>query len=166
MESEFSGWGGAHTQNSFSSSSESVVPVWVPIPIQELASEAEWSREEKVSKVAELLKYQQKRHCFIKIHNQKTQPLLVPLVKSYYTSKANKQWYTEKLLTKHGALPSHEVDRLIESQENVLLKTATLAHEQNDIDRPVKKKGRATETQKVKRGRSARSSLFSSIDLE
>ena len=38
------------------SESESVVPVWVPIPIQELASESTWSLEEKKSKVAELLK--------------------------------------------------------------------------------------------------------------
>jgi hypothetical protein len=163
-ESESSTEGRSVGSNRSVSEGESVVPVFVPIPLQELGSEAEWSREEKVSKVAEMLKYQQERHCFIKIHNQKTQPMLVPFVKSYYTSEANKQWYTEKLLTKHGALPSNEVDRLIESQENVLLKTATLAQEQNDSDPPLKKKGRATAPPKVKGGRSARKSLFSKID--
>jgi hypothetical protein len=164
-ESEFSSESRSIGKSRSRSQGESEVPVWVPIPVQELGSEAEWSRDEKVSKIAEILKYQQERHCFIKIHNQKTQPMLVPLVKSYYTSDDNKQWYTERLLTKHGALPGAEVDRLIESQDNALLKIATVSPEQNEADPPLKKKEGASEARKEKRGRSARSSLFSKINL-
>lgn len=164
-ESEFSSESRTVGSSRSSSQGESEVPVWVPIPVQELGSEAEWSREEKVSKIAEMLKYQQERHCFIKIHNEKTQSMLVPFVKPHYTNQANKKWYTEKLLTKHGALPTDEVDRLMESQENALLKTASLSLQPTETDPNPEKKGRATGPRKPNGGQPARKSLFSKIEL-
>ena len=66
---------------------ETEVPVWVPIPVQELGHETEWSREEKLSKIAEMLKCQQQRHCFIKLDTKKVQPMLVPFVRPYLFSE-------------------------------------------------------------------------------
>ena len=73
------------------------------------------------------LKEQFQRHCFIKFHQEETQPLLVPFVKDYYTSPKNIQWYCDKLLLKQKALPPVEVDRLIENRQAGLLKEASLS---------------------------------------
>src|SRR5207302_4822096 len=81
--SDFSSESETHGESHSESSGESQVPVWVPIPRQELTTEAEWTREEKLSKVAQLLKEQMQQHCFIKLDTEKTQPLLVPFVKDY-----------------------------------------------------------------------------------
>jgi hypothetical protein len=103
------------------SDSEVEVPIFVPIPVQELGSETEWSREEKVSRVAQMLKYQQQRHCFIKIDTDKTQPLKVPLVKDPGLSDDFLLEYQSELYSCQGALPAAEVDRLlIESEEQFI----------------------------------------------
>jgi hypothetical protein len=156
-ESEMFTTGGSAGRNQFNSRSESHVPVWVPIPVQELGSEAEWNREEKVSKVAEMLTYQQARHCFVKIHNQKTQPLLVPFVETFHTSQKNKDLYEERLMAKYNALSASEVDVLIKDRERALLNAAST--EPIDVDIVLEK----PRPQPNRRGRSARKTIFDQI---
>jgi hypothetical protein len=103
------------------SESEVEVPVFVPIPVQELASETEWSREEKVSRVAEMLKYQQQRHCFIKLDTEKTQPLKVPFVREFRLPESYLAEYQRKLYDRQGAIRAAEADRLISESERAFL---------------------------------------------
>lgn len=104
------------------SESEVEVPVFVPIPVKELTSETEWSREEKVSRVAQMLKYQQQRHCFIKLDTEGTQPLKVPFVKEFGLPDDYLKEYEQALYSRQGALPAAEADRLItESHQAFLL---------------------------------------------
>lgn len=112
--------------------------VFVPIPIKELGSESEWSREEKLSKIAEMLKYQQQRHCFIKIDNERTQPLRVPDVHTPNVEPETLQEYEIMLYKQQGSLPAEEVDRLIEENEQNFLRRvhSTPARERTQTPRP------------------------------
>lgn len=116
--------GGSSADTWSESEGETTVPVWVPIPIQELGSEAEWSRDEKVSKVAEMLKCQQQRHCYIKLDNEKTQPLKIPFVKDYSHPEENLLEYEQAVYREQGALPANQVDQLIAENEQKFLITA------------------------------------------
>ena len=147
------------------SEGEADVPIFIPVPFQELSSQQYYSIEEQVVELVAALKEQYGRHCFIKIHNQQTQPLLVPFVRQYYTSGKNQAWYCEKQLKKHNALPVAEVDQLLESQERALLKAATSTVGPTD-DPALTKPKLAVAPAKVKRGRSARSGLFSNIKIK
>ena len=131
--------------NSFESEqegeSETEVPIFVPIPIQELGSETEWSREEKVSRVAEMLKCQQQRHCFIKLDTDKTQPLRVPFVRGFGTSTDYLREYEGELYSRQGARGAAEVDRLIDESEQAFLvdlgrpkSPASAAHRPDDVE--------------------------------
>jgi hypothetical protein len=122
--SDFSAAGFATSDSVSETEGETVVPVWVPIPVQELGSEAEWSLEEKRSKVAEMLKTQQQRHCFIKLDTEKTQPLLIPFVRDYSHRPADLLEYEKKVYAAQGALPAAEVDRLIEESATKFLNAA------------------------------------------
>ena len=110
-------------ESEFESEGETEVPVFVPIPVKELASETEWSREEKLSKVAEMLKCQQQRHCFIKL-DQATQPLKVPFVRDYSLSSEFIKEYEREAYKTQKALPAPEVDRLIAENEQKFLEKA------------------------------------------
>lgn len=103
------------------SESEVEVPVFVSIPVRELTNEAEWSRDEKVSRIAEMLKCQQQRHCFIKIDTQKTEPLKVPFVADHYVPAEEVHWYEQQIYSKQGALRAGEVDQLIAESERVFV---------------------------------------------
>jgi hypothetical protein len=96
--------------------SEVEVPIFVPVPVKELGSESEWSREEKVSKVAELLKEQQQRHCFIKLDTERTQPMKIPLVRRYAVGPETLFAYENDVYRAQGALAAGEVDRMIEDR--------------------------------------------------
>jgi hypothetical protein len=126
--SEFSSTGDARSETEFESDAETFgetkVPVFVPIPTKELASESEWSREEKLSKVAEILKHQQQRHCFVKLNLDKTQPLLVPKVKEHYLSPTTLLEYETALYESQGALSAATADRVIAEREQRFLKEA------------------------------------------
>jgi hypothetical protein len=125
--SDFESSGGSSSETWSESEGESIVPVWVPIPVQELGSEAEWSREEKVSKVAEMLKCQQQRHCFIKLDTEKTQPLKVPFVKEYSHSPDYLLEYQQAVYQQQGALPAYQVDQLLIESEQKFLTEAQAA---------------------------------------
>ncbi len=122
--SDFSSSSESRSESETETHGESVVPVWVPIPTEELGSETEWSREEKLSKVAQMLKEQMQRHCFIKLDTEKTQPLCVPFVKDPGLSPQFLAEYEGEVYKAQGALPAPEVDRLIEESRQKFLATA------------------------------------------
>jgi len=103
--------------------SESVadIPIFVPVPFQELSSLQFYTLEEQLIELTAALKEQFQRHCFIKIHQNETQPMLVPYVRNYYTPRRNKRWYEQKLLKQEHALPAPEVDRLLEARDTALI---------------------------------------------
>lgn len=109
FESETEGW------------SETEVPVWVPIPVQELSSESEWSLEEKLSRLAELLKYQHQQHCYIQLNRIKTQPLSVPFVADRLLDPDNLLDYIQRINQYQGALRRSDADRLLLEREQKFL---------------------------------------------
>jgi len=117
LDSESTGWSDSESE----SYSEVEVPVFVPVPVKELTNEVEWSREEKVSRIAEMLKYQQQRHCFLKLDNEKTQPLRVPFVREFGLPDGWFEDYQRELYLRQGALPAAEADRLISESERAFL---------------------------------------------
>jgi hypothetical protein len=135
------------------SESDSVadIPVFVPVPFQELSSVQYYSLDEQLVELTAALKEQYGRHCFIKIQQQKTQPMLVPMVQSYFTSQANKDWYLARQFSRQDALPPADIDRLLESQEQALM----------DAVAPPIEGAKAVAL--AKRRRSARPSLFATI---
>ena len=126
--------GGGRSISESQSEGETAVPVWVPIPVQELSSEAEWTREEKLSKVAEMLKMQQQRHCFIKTDTDKTQPLLVPFVKEFPISQERLGAYEREVHEEQHALEGAVVDRLLQDNQQRFLIAATSHAEVNITD--------------------------------
>lgn len=149
----------------FESTGESEVPVWVPIPVKELTTESEWTREEKVSKVVEMLKYQQERHCFIKLDNEPTQPLRIPFVREYSQSEKSLLEYEEAVFRAQGALLGPDVDLLLDQNETRFLASAAEYHSSQparniDITEVPSKK---TKKQRMPRKSSARESLFAKI---
>jgi len=135
------------------SESDSVadIPIFVPVPFQELSSVQYYSLEEQLVELTAALKEQYGRHCFIKIQQQKTQPMLVPIVQSYFTSQANRDWYIAKQFSRQDALPPADIDRLLEGQEQALIDAAA-----PPTDEPI------AVPQRKRRG-SARQSLFARI---
>src|SRR5205823_3725562 len=92
--------------------SESVadIPIFIPVPFQELSSVQYFSLEEQLHQVTAALKEQFPRHCFIRIQGQETQPLLVPLVPDFYLNEESFQWYRDRKLEEQDSLPAAEVD--------------------------------------------------------
>jgi len=108
-------------ESSANSESEADIPIFEPVPFEELSSLQHYTSEEQLLEFTAALKEQYQRHCFIKIHQQDAQPLLVPFVERFYTSEKNLAWYEEKLLKAADALSPEEVDRMIQSREEDLL---------------------------------------------
>lgn len=149
----------------FESTGESEVPVWVPIPVQELTTESEWTREEKVSKVIEMLKYQQERHCFIKLDNEPTQPLRIPFVREYSQSDKTLLEYEEAVFQAQGALNGPDVDTLLEQSEKRFLASAAEYHSSQPsrvVDAPELSPS-DSKKQRASRKSSARENLFAKI---
>lgn len=117
--SEFSG----QSSGSSWSESESVadIPVFVPVPYQELSSIQYYTPKEQLLELTQALKLQQQHHCFIQLPNQETQPVLVPLVEDFYVSKNNLDWYVQRLARATDALTPEEADQLISQARADLL---------------------------------------------
>jgi len=109
MTSEVSGHHTSYTEFEGESEGEADIPVFVPVPFTELSSVQFYSTEEQLTELTAALKEQFPRHCFVKIHHEKTQPLLVPFLKQFYTSPKNMAWYERKVLAASRALPAAEV---------------------------------------------------------
>jgi hypothetical protein len=118
---------GYSDMDSFSTSESEVdIPIFVPVPFQELSSVQYHSPEEQLTEFAASLKNQFQRHCFIQIGRQETQPMLVPFVEPVTTftySRKNLDSYIQRQHEKQKGLPAEEVDRLLNEQETALLQT-------------------------------------------
>jgi hypothetical protein len=131
--SEFSSQGTSEAESRFKATGETEFPVWVPIPVQEITEE-EWSREEKLSRVAQILITQQDQTAFIKLDTADTQPLMVPFVKDFSHSPDNLLEYEQAVYSSQGALPAGQVDHLLIDSEKKFL---TAAHEALDLRPPI-----------------------------
>ena len=132
--SSSSGYSDAYSDSS--SESEVDIPIFFPVPFQELSSVTYYSLEEQLTELTAALKYQFQRHCFIEIRQQETQPLLVPFVEPVTTfnhSRKNLDWYVEQQHEKQHALPAAEVDRLLTEQEADLLRTIQVARPSEEL---------------------------------
>jgi hypothetical protein len=112
------------TESWSTSESEADIPIFFPVPFQELSSVQYYSTEEQLVELTAALKNQFQRHCFIQIRQQETQPMLVPLVEPVTTfayDRRNLDWYIALQHRRQRALPAAEVDRLLEAQEAALL---------------------------------------------
>ncbi|MDP2895518.1 MAG: hypothetical protein Q8Q12_03035, partial [bacterium] len=135
------GSGSSWSEGDSYSESEADIPIFFPVPFQELSSLQYYSLEEQLTELTRALKEQFPRHCFIRIGND-TEPLLVPRVEQLYTSAKNQQWYLDRLLAAHQALPAAEADHLIAAQETALLQAvADDSEAQPDIPPTEKKRG-------------------------
>jgi hypothetical protein len=122
--SSMSSSGSSSSDSNGESESVADIPVFVPVPFQELSTVQYYSLEEQLTELTAALKEQYARHCFIKIPGEDTEPMLVPKVEQFYTAEKNIRRYEDKLLAKNNALPAAEVDNLIAAQETALLKAA------------------------------------------
>jgi hypothetical protein len=123
MSGHSSSWAESSSDSDSHSESDAVadVPIFIPVPFQELSSIQYFSLEEQLHQMTAALKEQFPRHCFIKIQGQDTQPLLVPMIEQPYTSEDNLLWYRSWQLQQHSALPAAEVDQLLIEQETKFL---------------------------------------------
>ncbi len=99
------------------SEGEADVPIFVPVPFKELSSVQYFSLEEQLTQLTAALKEQFPRHCFIKVHEQATQPMLVPFVRRQYTSAKNFRWYEEKVLARIRARRAADVDHELKAAQ-------------------------------------------------
>jgi hypothetical protein len=126
MSGHSSSWAESSSDSDSYSESDAVadVPIFIPVPFQELSSVQYFSLEEQLHQMTAALKEQFPRHCFIKIQGQDTQPLLVPMIEQPYTSEENLLWYRSWQLEQHSALPAAQVDQLLIQQETKFLEAA------------------------------------------
>ncbi len=119
------------------------MPIMIPVPFQELSSVQYFTTEEQLTQLTAALKEQFKRHCFIKIHEQKTQPMLVPTVQSFFTPKENIQWYEQRLHAQSNAKPAAEVDAAIQKEDSAFTAAFENAPKQDRAPKASSKKSKA-----------------------
>lgn len=96
------------------------VPIYRPVPFEEATQT--YTLEEQKWRMADNLKEQWARHCFIKIGNEKTQPMLVPLVHKPELFKFRLEEYRRKLMEKSPyCLPIEKARAAIEERQQRLL---------------------------------------------
>ena len=120
--SQMSHSGSSYSDTDSETVGEADIPIFRPVPFTELSSIEHYTLDEQLTELTAALKRQFQRHCFIEIHEQEAQPMLVPFVREYYTRPSNQKWYIDKVLAEHQALPAADADRLIEEREAALLK--------------------------------------------
>jgi TraM recognition site of TraD and TraG len=131
-----SGSGYSDMESYSTSESEVDIPIFFPVPFQELSSIQYFSLEEQLTKLTDALKNQFQRHCFIQIRQQETQPMLVPFVEPVTTftqSRKNLDWYIGRQHEKQNARSTDEVDRLLKEQDLALLQMIGSTPEPDDL---------------------------------
>lgn len=113
-ESRSSFQGQSESESYSESYGEADIPVFVPVPYQELSTVQYYTPEEQLLELTQALKLQLQRHCFIKLPEKETQPLLVPFVKDHYVSKVNIERYVNRLFRRSNALLIEEARGLLE----------------------------------------------------
>jgi hypothetical protein len=97
------------------------IPVFVPVPYQELSTVQYYTPDEQLLELTQALKLQQQRHCFVQLPNQETQPVLVPLVKDFYVTKESLDSYVRRLAVKADAITPEEASQWISQAQQDLL---------------------------------------------
>jgi len=118
-----------HAYSDTESSGETEFPVWVPISTQELATESEWSLEEKRSKVAEMLKCQLQRHCFIKLDVGMPCSIRIPEINTVPITQDEFNEYKTAIYRAQEALSIKDVDALLKESEASLYKRLVISGE-------------------------------------
>ena len=116
--------------------SEADIPTIFPMPFRELSSIQTYTIDEQLWELTAALKEQYPRHAFIKIHSEKTQPMLTPFVKRYYSKPGNREWYVDQLYDKQNALTIQQADEIIAGTEDTLAQKATSAGDDGIDDDP------------------------------
>lgn len=98
-------------------SGEADVPILLPVPFRELSSVQFFTNEEQLTALTAGLKEQFGRHCFIKIHEQQTQPMRVPFVKDYVATRENLKWYENRIWKAANASSAEDVDQGMAKEE-------------------------------------------------
>lgn len=101
---------------------EADVPILFPVPFKELSSIQFFTPEEQLLQLTAALKEQFGRHCFIKVLDQKTQPMAVPFVDTFRPRSENVAWYQEFLQKRAKAWSAKAVDEEIAAEEARLTK--------------------------------------------
>jgi hypothetical protein len=145
-ESDGTAFSNSTVESKFESRSEANSVVFVPIATQELGSEAEWSLEEKRSKIAEMLKAQEQRYCFVKLDSAKTQHLSLPLLRGFHLMPQEIEDYKRAVYEQQSAIPAERVDKMLLESERRFLTIAAAGHipeaeeSQDAIKRPRRRK--------------------------
>jgi len=101
---------------------EADIPFYRQVPFKEPTKE--YSLEEQKWRLADSLKEQWTRCCFIKILDQKTQPMLVPLVEAPAILKTSLKKYEQALKDRSPcSLPTEDARRQIELRQQRLLES-------------------------------------------
>ena len=119
--SESSSYGSSYSESETTSESVADIPVFVPVPFEELSSIQYYSIDEQLTELTAALKEQYARHCFIKIQGNDAEPMLVPKVEQPYTRASAIAAYQERRLAAANALPAEAVDQLLAEQEKRLI---------------------------------------------
>jgi len=106
--------------------SESVadIPVFVPVPFEELSSIQYYTTAEQLDEFTAAIKEQYARHCFIKLPGEDAEAMLVPNVEQFYIAERHVLAYQDKLFLKSNALSAAAVDQLLLEQETKFLEAA------------------------------------------
>jgi hypothetical protein len=122
----------SHSTGYAESEGEADIPVFVPVPYQELSSLQYYTPEEQIIELTQALKLNQQRHCFIQLPNQETQPLLIPFVKGFYVADETISGYTQRKAELSGAITPKEADKKIsQSVVDLLLLRGTATTAEN-----------------------------------
>jgi hypothetical protein len=122
--SSMSSSGSSNSDSYGDSESVADIPVFVPVPFQELSSVQYYSLDEQLTELTAALKEQYARHCFIKLSGEDAEPMLVPKVEQFYIAERHRQAYEDRLFSKLNALPAAAVDQLLIEQEKKFLEAA------------------------------------------
>jgi hypothetical protein len=119
-----SGSGSSSSEGFGEGSSVADIPVFVPVPFQELSSIQYYSLDEQLTEFTAALKEQYARHCFVKLPGDDAEPMLVPKVEQFYIAESHLLAYINRLFLKNNALPAPVVDRLLIEQETAFIQAA------------------------------------------
>lgn len=98
------------------------IPVFKPVPFQELSSLQYYSIDEQLLEMTQALKLSQQRHCFIQLPMQETQPLLIPNVEQKYVSDNTANAYARRKALEAFAITPEQADQIIfQAREDLLL---------------------------------------------
>jgi len=114
------------TSNSVSDgtiSNETLANAYFMVPEYRMvkSGDIERSRDDRVGKIAALLKDQPNRQCYLRIKQEPTFAHKIPPVRSYVSSPAYREQFVSKLYSESKAISAAEADRLLEASRQEFL---------------------------------------------